>query len=327
MPYFSIIIPVYNVAPYLRECLNSVLAQTFTDWEAICVDDGSTDGSGAILDEYAAKDKRFRVIHQANAGVSVARNAALDVVQGEWVGFLDADDVYRSNTLEVCRGAIDFSPGVDCVRFDLMKFDEYTYCRWPELESIIKYNLLEFDTKITLDSYNGAFCGRVYRLKKIKDIRFLPFIMGEDRAWLADIIDYFNTMVSINQVCYGYRNRSGSAVNVKWNSRKFLDEIGWRMHVYSVWNKSNKSVDRVMVRQSLLNIGEWMSSIFFNMDKKDSNYVYSTWLVALSSISRFSYVPLYFKFIFKINTFFRMRCLTWLTLFLPYYLKRNGIHR
>ena len=63
-PVFSIIIPVYNVAPYLRECLDSVLAQTFADWEAICVDDGSTDGSGAILDEYAAKDARFRIVHQ-----------------------------------------------------------------------------------------------------------------------------------------------------------------------------------------------------------------------------------------------------------------------
>ena len=95
MSFFSIVIPVYNVAPYLRECLDSVLAQTFTDWEAICVDDGSTDGSGAILDEYAAKDSRFRVFHQPNAGVSAARNKALDVAQGEWIWFVDADDVIR----------------------------------------------------------------------------------------------------------------------------------------------------------------------------------------------------------------------------------------
>lgn len=96
-PTFSIIIPVYNVAPYLRECLDSVLAQTYADWEAICVDDGSTDGSGAMLDEYAAKDSRFRVIHQANAGVSAARNVALELFSGAWVLFMDPDDYYTNN--------------------------------------------------------------------------------------------------------------------------------------------------------------------------------------------------------------------------------------
>ena len=90
---FSIIIPVYNVAPYLRECLDSVLAQTFTDWEAVCVDDGSTDGSGAILDEYAAQDSRFRVIHQENAGVAKARQVGLDAARGEYIGWVDSDDV------------------------------------------------------------------------------------------------------------------------------------------------------------------------------------------------------------------------------------------
>lgn len=114
MPAFSIIIPVYNVAPYLRECLDSVLAQTFTDWEAICVDDGSTDGSGEILDGYAAKDTRFRVIHQANAGVSAARNKALDNAQGEWIGFLDADDVWAKAWLsEIVAGIED---DVDWIR-------------------------------------------------------------------------------------------------------------------------------------------------------------------------------------------------------------------
>ena len=94
MPKFSIIIPVYNVAPYLRECLDSVLAQTFTDWEAICVDDGSTDGSGTILDEYVARDGRFRVIHQKNAGVSAARNVGIRKATGEYLTFLDGDDAY-----------------------------------------------------------------------------------------------------------------------------------------------------------------------------------------------------------------------------------------
>ena len=110
MPFFSIIIPVYNVARtplralrvaygnvpygtssfgafYLRECRDSILAQTFTDWEAICVDDGSTDGSGAILDEYAARNNRFMMVHQTNKGVSTARNRGLDDAKGEWIWF------------------------------------------------------------------------------------------------------------------------------------------------------------------------------------------------------------------------------------------------
>lgn len=99
-PFFSIIIPVYNVAPYLRECLDSVLAQTFTGWEAICIDDGSTDCSGAILDEYATNDKRFVVIHQKNAGVSAARNMGLDNIHGEYFGFIDPDDILKCDYIE-----------------------------------------------------------------------------------------------------------------------------------------------------------------------------------------------------------------------------------
>ena len=91
-PKISIIVPVYNVEQYLRRCLDSIAAQTFTDWECILIDDGSPDNSGAICDEYAAKDERFRVIHQKNAGVSAARNAGLDAARGEWIGFVDSDD-------------------------------------------------------------------------------------------------------------------------------------------------------------------------------------------------------------------------------------------
>lgn len=111
MPFFSIIIPVYNVAPYLRECLDSILSQTFMDWEAICVDDGSTDGSGAILDEYAARDSRIRVIHQPNAGVSAARNAALDIVRGKYFGFMDPDDILHKEYIEHLVSLVKDKPG------------------------------------------------------------------------------------------------------------------------------------------------------------------------------------------------------------------------
>jgi glycosyltransferase involved in cell wall biosynthesis len=109
MPKVSIIIPVFNVEPYLRECLDSVRAQTFTDWECICVDDGSTDASPAILDEYAAKDPRFRVIRREHSNAGACRNVGMDEAKGEFLSFLDSDDVFSSRMLEIMLKAIEKS--------------------------------------------------------------------------------------------------------------------------------------------------------------------------------------------------------------------------
>ena len=101
MPTVSVVIPIYNSAKYLRECIDSVVAQTFTDWELVAVDDGSSDESPAILDEYAAKDSRIRVIYKANGGVSAARNDGLDAACGDYVLFVDSDDWLEYDALQV----------------------------------------------------------------------------------------------------------------------------------------------------------------------------------------------------------------------------------
>lgn len=104
MPKVDIIIPVYNVERFLRRCLDSVVSQTFTDWRAICVDDGSTDGCAAILDSYAAADQRFEVIHKENGGLSDARNCGMDAARAEYVMFVDSDDLIHPQTLEIALG-------------------------------------------------------------------------------------------------------------------------------------------------------------------------------------------------------------------------------
>ena len=96
-PAISVIVPIYNVEPYLGECLDSLCGQTLRNIEIIGVDDGSTDGSGALLDEYAAKDKRIIAVHQKNAGVSAARNAGMRLARGEYLAFVDGDD-WRERT-------------------------------------------------------------------------------------------------------------------------------------------------------------------------------------------------------------------------------------
>ena len=116
-PQVSIIVPVYNVEAYLRRSLNSILAQTMPHWECICVDDGSPDACGAILDEYAAKDARFVVIHKENGGTSTARNAGLDAARGEYIGFVDPDDWIEPDTYEAALSAARKS-GADLVQWN-----------------------------------------------------------------------------------------------------------------------------------------------------------------------------------------------------------------
>ena len=115
MARISIIVPVYNVRQHLRKCLDSILAQTFRDWELICVDDGSTDGSADILAEYAARDGRVRTVRQANAGQAAARNRGMDEAGGEYVMFCDADDWVEPTWCEELYGAIAAREDVDLV--------------------------------------------------------------------------------------------------------------------------------------------------------------------------------------------------------------------
>ena len=122
--FLSIIIPVYKVEPYLRECLDSIAASPLQCWEAILIDDGSPDGCPQICDEYAAKDKRFRVIHQKNAGVAAARNAGLDVAQGQWCWFVDSDDVVDMRPVGDMVTWLQGHKEVDLVMFDLETFDD-----------------------------------------------------------------------------------------------------------------------------------------------------------------------------------------------------------
>ena len=236
VPVISIIIPVYNVALYLRECLDSVLAQTFTDWEAICVDDGSTDGSGAILDEYAAKDKRFRIIHQKNSGVSAARNAALDVACGEWVGFMDADDSWEKNWLKEVSSAVD--ENLDWIRTGWTDYDS--------VESVQKFTLQElterkfFDEKaleIGWRAISRCSCPFVnlYRRNALRNVRFPKGIrFREDALFSYEAAAVCSGLAIIPCVGYLRRVHDGSAT---YSPRRRNDTINLLEGYLHLWRK------------------------------------------------------------------------------------------
>ena len=189
MPYFSIIIPVYNVAPYLCECLDSVLAQTFTNWEAICVDDGSTDGSGAILDEYAAKDKRFRVFHQPNAGVSAARNMGLDNIHGEYFGFIDPDDILKCDYIEHLLSLVTGRPNwIGVIGWCEFYSDDIKTAKPQKMGACDGFHP---SSNPGVFFQCGAMWNKVYPselLKSNSDIRFADGLyIGEDMVFIATI--------------------------------------------------------------------------------------------------------------------------------------------
>ena len=259
MPTFSIIIPVYNVAPYLRECLDSVLAQTFGDWEAICVDDGSTDGSGAILDEYAAKDPRFRVIHQPNSGVSVARNAALDVARGEWIGFLDGDDVWSLNWLEKIKVAT--SNGADWVRTGCTNWSKNGHVTsnapvgqelWPDDHIGCGWWLI---SRCSFPFIN------YYKRVSISNVRFPVGVRyREDAIFGYEMVLRTNKLAFALTSGYARRERDGSAT---FSRRLRNDTINLLTEYVKLWTSNIAMLVGARVLEAstfwiLKDVGEWM---------------------------------------------------------------------
>ena len=210
-PMFSLIIPVYNVAPYLRECLDSVRVQTFTDWECLCVDDGSTDGSSAILDEYAESDSRFHVFHQENGGVSSARNLGVDNAQGKWVWFVDADDIIREDALLIINKTVQLHPQVQTVFFRFLKGIS-TPVSWPDNE-LSSPHVYYSPSDDGIMQFSGGMCMYAMRRSAIGTLRFERFPRGEDTIFLLSYARNGFDLVTIPSHLYFYRQRQGSAVH------------------------------------------------------------------------------------------------------------------
>lgn len=165
----SLIVPVFNASRYLRACLDSIREQTHAEWECICVDDGSSDGSGEILDEYANNDRRFRVISlKENGGVSAARNLGLDCACGEYVGFVDSDDLIDSHWLEAVVDSVR-KTNADMVKMQIRRKEQVgaAYCPGAIYNTYSDGNLFSFGIL-----RGGLTVQNFYRRSILKDVRF-----------------------------------------------------------------------------------------------------------------------------------------------------------
>lgn len=264
-PCISIIIPIYNTAPYLRQCLDSVCGQTYPHLEIICVDDGSTDNSPAILDEYAARDSRVKLIRQSNAGVSAARNAGLEAATGEYVTGVDPDDYLELHAYERILSHLDATADIVCFGTVMEDEDKQPLqAEWSRLPAVGRRRAAD----INLLLINDCFWNKLWRRDFLCSIG-VSFPVGlryEDSAFYHMSAPLAKEWFFVDEQLYHYVRHSCSFMNMhhRWQTncrykvdilkiifrfyedhhvptRTFLDLITFYMdavlYITPLWNK------------------------------------------------------------------------------------------
>ncbi len=237
MPTISIIIPIHNTAPWLPACLDSILAQTFRDFECICVNDGSTDDSSRILARYAETDPRIRVLSQDNQGVSTARNHGVRLATGTYVGFVDGDDYIHPQMLEALHGHIQQNRadvaacGYQRVTgVQAMPPLDLSLMEWKIVASPLRA-LLQSKPRIRVEDYWGALyaCGKLFRRELLDRHPFVAGIVhGEDAVFMNCLLQDVHVITITNAELYCYRMVSTSVTQTTFNVQKvsgYLDGI------------------------------------------------------------------------------------------------------
>lgn len=219
LPFISVIIPVYNARDYLRRCLDSVLNQIFTDFEVILVDDGSTDESGGICDEYAERDSRITVYHKKNEGASLARKYGLERAGGEYVTFIDSDDWIANDYLSKLYGLVkQYKTNVSAcsnykVRERVNEIKDYIY----------KSSLLSFDEIMPrFFKYEfWGFWGKIYLKSSLENLHFPMETLSEDYYVMAQLFNKERQMAYTEEPLYFYEYHDNSLSHQKLSKRAF----------------------------------------------------------------------------------------------------------
>ena len=330
---FSIITPVYNAEKYVGRTIESVLAQTHCDWEHICVDDGSSDSSGVILDEFAAKDPRVRVVHQSNGGASAARNAALKMVTGDWVIFLDADDLMTPWALAEYVRIVSKCPNAFMARLGMIEFDGDDDPQWKDVWHLGDHDVRVVDIRREIPHGMTAahFFQFAYSRLLLEGIEYTSHYVGEDRVFQMKCLVKADFVVCSNGISYAYRRIPTSITGTRITLRKLRDrQLYIKECMDCVKNDGRKSLARGAVREFCNNLTECTVLNIDNLRKEDRNEAWRLWqgwldwIVTLDSLT-----------VWRRMTVVACRYLSWVPfhivprvlLGVPCRLKVMGIHR
>ena len=277
-PLLSIIVPIYNVEQYLDRCIQSILNQTYQNLEIILVDDGATDCSGAIADSYAAKDKRIKVFHKENGGLSDARNYGLEHVTGDYILFIDSDDfivnimcerlitVASSNNADIVSCNYYIYRGDDDISIHTMSVqdDKRTFTGMD----MLRYYLLKtepFDLNVVwnkifkLDLFNG-----------VEPVRFPKGRVQEDNFTIFRLFLNANSIVTLNEPLYYYVQRAGS-IMANFTRRFMIDTIESHMYMSDYLMNHCSSVKNELQLYLLNSYVELSRRVCANKCKKECN--------------------------------------------------------
>ena len=228
MVKISVIIPVYNVEKYLSETIESVLRQTFTDFEVILIDDGSKDGTAFICDKYAKEDERIKVVHKENGGVSSARNIGIEKAIGEYITFIDGDDLVNANMLEVLyKNAKAYNVDISCCGIvqQSLNGERNDYCNGEKVFLNDMRDLMKkfFSDIIYREVLYGPY-NKLFRKSTIDGVKFNPhYRMGEDMLFTFECIEKAQSFYLENTGLYYYIKRKNSATTSRFSSKMFDD--------------------------------------------------------------------------------------------------------
>ena len=268
----SVIVPVYQVEPWLRECVDSILCQTFQDFELILVDDGSPDSCGAICDEYARLDRRVRVIHKENGGLSSARNAGLDGARGEYIAFVDSDDWIAPDMLATLYRMVQ-DTGADLAIGDLVKYmDGKPLADAPsplEDECFDRDGLVQKLTGVQAWRYIIAW-NKLYHRSLFDGLRFPEGFIHEDEATIHRFAARCHRVATTSRVVYYYRQVAGSITNTSFSIRRtdMLSALADRMDL-AAQQGWNEMLHKTTIRYAYLFI-----DVYFRFSRSGNNMPY-----------------------------------------------------
>jgi len=306
-----------------------VIRQTYGDFECLCVDDGSSDGSGTILDLVASQNARIKVFHVKNGGVCLARNLALEHANGEWLLFLDGDDVLHTRALEVLARLLEENYGADMALVGRKEFSTLTFDE-PMIAAPVVSEMRDVTECIDAEVYYRVFWQGCYRRSVYGDMRMDASIrcnMGEDIVYYCEALERARKILDIHAPLYGYRQRAGSAMHTRKSVEKWHYDLKHYERCFYMINASQKRFDRKILKEIGTRLTEGVALPLREMGKGERKNFWNDLIRVYGIMRGMRIFPIWLRFVTYVLYSTKSYSMYRVFAELPYRIKRMGIHR